>query len=278
MATRSIFSRNNPNEQNLIESLVIEAIQIYGIDMYYLPKTTENLSDFYGEDLGTTRYNSAYPIEMYVKNVEGFEGEGDFIQQFGIEIRDQVTFTVAVSRFNELGTGLNRPKEGDQIWFPTTGTMYTIQFVEDESIFYQLGKLYVFDLQCELFSFQGETFRTGVPEIDEFGRKIAIGTEIPLTTGSGIFAEGEFVSSPTMSGIVKTFDLDEPELSIYDYTSLPSSGETLIGGSTGAEWITGGFDPDSIEIRSLEDGDNFEIEQIADEFIDFTEENPFGRV
>ena len=101
MATRSLFNNTSSAiEQNTLENLITESIQIYGIDNYYLPKTLNDSNSIFGEDSATSAYNIAYPLEMYVKNVEGFEGEGEFVSQFGIEIRDQVTFSVAVNRFN----------------------------------------------------------------------------------------------------------------------------------------------------------------------------------
>lgn len=282
MATKSLFTRDNTIEQNLVESLIIEAIQIFGIDVYYLPKTTSNESGYYGEDLGTTSYEAAYPIEMYVKNIEGFEGDGDFVQQFGLEIRDQITFTVAKSKFEGLSMSKSVPHEGDLIWFPRTNSMYTIQFVEDESIFYQLGELYVYDLQCELFEYENERFSTGISVIDTYGRSIVMGTEIPLSTGSGTFTDGEIIyqgsglASATMQGYVKSFDSSIPVISIYNYTDMPASGVAIVGNDSGASWTVDLGDAEEVEMDSLDDGDNLQIEQDADNFIDFTEDNPFG--
>ena len=80
MATRSLFNNTSSAiEQSTLESLITESIQIYGIDNYYLPQTLTNSNSLFGEDFGTSSYNIAYPLEMYVKNVDGFEGEGEFV-------------------------------------------------------------------------------------------------------------------------------------------------------------------------------------------------------
>jgi len=164
MATNFFFNNfQSSMEQNLIEDLVVESIKIYGIDLYYLPKRVVNRDTIFREEELAT-YNAAHPVEMYIKNVDGFEGEGDFISKFGLEIRDRVTFTVSRRSFaqeiliNEAQ--MVRPLEGDLIWFPLTRKMYKIQFVEHEAIFYQLGSLQTWDLTCELFEFNNE-YRDG---------------------------------------------------------------------------------------------------------------------
>ncbi len=171
-------------EQNLIEDLVVESIKIHGIDLYYLPKRILSKDDIFREEELVT-FNTAHPIEMYIKNVDGFEGEGDFMSKFGLEIRDRITFTVSRRSFaseiliNEAD--FVRPREGDLIWFPLNRKMYKIQFVEHEAIFYQLGSLQTYDIVCELFEYNNETFETGIPDIDQvYGLlDVDIGTSNP---------------------------------------------------------------------------------------------------
>ena len=171
MATNFFFNNfQSSMEQNLIEDLVVESIKIYGIDLYYLPKRVVNRDTVFREEELAT-YNTAHPVEMYIKNVDGFEGEGDFMSKFGLEIRDRITFTVSRRSFasevliNEAD--FVRPREGDLIWFPLNRKMYKIQFVEHEAIFYQLGSLQTWDMTCELFEYNNETFETGIPDIDQ---------------------------------------------------------------------------------------------------------------
>jgi hypothetical protein len=157
-------------EQNLIEDLIIESVRIYGIDVWYVPREFGSLDDVLNED-DRPVFNSAYMLEMYVKNVEGFEGEGDFLSKFGLQIRDSMTLTVAGRRFTqEVGAATTdvRPKEGDLIYFPLNKKTFEVKHVEHEAIFYQMGALQTFDLRVELFEYSNETFATGIPEIDKW--------------------------------------------------------------------------------------------------------------
>lgn len=293
MATNALFNHTSVAvEQNLVEDLIIEAIQIYGHDVYYLPKTTTNLDTFFGEDAGTTAYNSAHLIEMYVKNVEGFEGQGNFLQQFGLQIEDQVTFTVANSVFESTISGLPRPQEGDLIYFPLVSGIYEIQFVEHESIFYQMGNLTVYDLQCEVFAYSNQTFNTGVSVIDNYAFEIAAGQVFDLSvSGVGTFTVGETVyQGPTLSGAsmygtVKDFNasgISTPgtaQIELINISDFPASGVSISGVSSGAYWTIAAApttDDNLSAIDNSQTGDNFAIETEADNWIDFSETNPFS--
>ena len=170
MTTNFFFNNfTNSMEQQLIESLVVESIKIYGQDMYYLPRVNVTQDQIYREDVGS-RYDKFYTVEMYIKNVEGFEGEGDFLSKFNLEIRDRVTFTISRKTFlDDIGSyeNLSRPMEGDLIYFPLNEKLFQIKFVEHEAIFYQIGSLQTFDVVCELFEYSNEIFDTGIPLLDD---------------------------------------------------------------------------------------------------------------
>ena len=104
MATNKYF--NNfayAREQDLVEDLTIESIKIYGHNVKYLPKTISGIDHLFGEDK-LLKYETAADVEMYVKNVEGFEGEGEFMSKFGVQLNDQLTLTVARKRFDQIRT------------------------------------------------------------------------------------------------------------------------------------------------------------------------------
>jgi len=161
-------------EQVLYEDLVIESIQIYGHDVKYIPRVLNNYDELYTEDT-ISSFENTIDIEMYVKSVDGFTGDGIFLSKYGLEIRDEVTFTVAKRRFERQVTGVdpsrNVPKEGDLIYFPLNKKPFQIKFVDYKPFFYQLGKLQTYDLVCELFEYSSETFNTGNTEIDEIQTK-----------------------------------------------------------------------------------------------------------
>lgn len=169
MATSVYFNNYaSSQEQLLIENLVIESIKIYGHDVWYMPRTLVNKDVLYGES-SIQEFNSAYMVEMYVKNVEGFQGQGDFLSKFNLEIRDEMTLTIARRIFEqEVGAleTLTRPREGDLIYFPLNRKTFQIKFVEHEPVFYQMGALQMYDLKCELFEYSDEIFNTGIKEID----------------------------------------------------------------------------------------------------------------
>lgn len=172
---------NQESEQDLVEDLIDESIQAYGVQAFYLPQRVDS-QDTIMNDVTQATYYAAYPLAVYIRNVTGFAGQGDFLSKFGLELRDQVTFTVARREFKRgvvdhdanyqingtyMGQNILRPKENDIIFLPLNEKFYQIRFVEHEAIFYQLGKLQTFDLQCEVYAPSGETFSTKVPIIDQ---------------------------------------------------------------------------------------------------------------
>jgi hypothetical protein len=174
-------------EQQLIDDLVVESIKIYGHDLYYIPRTLVKVDSILTEDT-ISEFNSCYLLEMYIKNVEGFGGQGDFLSKFNLQINDTVTFTVSRRIFNEeVGsyTSQVRPKEGDLIYFPLNKKLFEIKFVEHEAIFYQLGSLQTFDIQCELFVYNNEKLNTGIQEIDNIQKNYSTSL-----SGYGILTEG----------------------------------------------------------------------------------------
>lgn len=177
MALNQFFNNwSNESEQDLYADLIIEAIQIFGYDVYYLPRTQTNFDDIYNQD-DMSVFNKAYPIEMYVKSIDSFEGDGSFLSKFGLEIRDRVSLSVARKTFNlRIGeaTQLHRPREGDLIFFPMTNKIFEIIYTDNRAMFYPLGSLPLFDLTCEVFEYNGEKFNTGIPAIDSIAAKLTL--------------------------------------------------------------------------------------------------------
>lgn len=174
MATNFFFNNFQASqEQLLLENLIIESIKIYGQDMYYIPRKLNKYDDVYGAD-DQSSYEAAYPMEMYIKSVDGFTGDGEFMSKFGIEIRNQVIFSMAQRVFNEeVGefTTQVRPNEGDLIFFPLNQKCFQIKYVNKFEMFYQLGALQTWEVTCELFEYSGELLNTGIPEIDILQKK-----------------------------------------------------------------------------------------------------------
>jgi len=195
MGTSFFFNNQNfTAEQRLLDNLTVEMIKIHGVDVIYCPRTTPNIDKLFLED-PTSEFNSAINIEMYIKNFEGWQGEGDMMSKFGITMSDQITFCVSRTRFQEdIGSQYDilRPREGDLIFFPIPNAMFEVKFVEHESTFYQTGSLQFFELKCERFNYSDETMDTGIQEIDTIETDYSFATDgYRITTEGGLFLTTE---------------------------------------------------------------------------------------
>jgi hypothetical protein len=213
MARNVYFSHGTKNEQYLIEDLIVESLSIYGQDMYYIPRILVGKDEILGEDR-LSEFKSAYPIEMYLENVTGFEGQGAFIQKFGLMMEQTATLTVARRRWDQLigrfGQTIipSRPCEGDLLYFPLTKGLFEIKFVKHQDPFYQLGKLYVYTLEVELFQYSSEHIDTGVAEIDVFETLKSFSTD---GADRLLLQSGDHLILETGERIMLDFELDSQD-------------------------------------------------------------------
>jgi len=244
MATNFYFQSGIPggrsSEQLLMEDIVIECLKIYGFDTYYIPRAAVNEDKILGEDV-LNRYSSAYPLEMYLQNVTGFEGDGDLMSKFGVEIRDTATFVVARRRWDEViarsGDAVltTRPAEGDIIYFPLTKAFFEIKRVDATDPFFQVGKLYVYKMECELMQYSSERFDTGVSEIDNIadGDSLDINEfNLLLQSGDRALLEeyspaGIVLQSYNLSTLLPNVDNEDfrGEISVLDFSERNPFGE-----------------------------------------------------
>lgn len=210
--------------------------------MLYIPRVLTKLDDLYGED-AQSQYNQAILVELYIKSVDGFTGDGNFMSKFGLQIRDQVVFSIAQRTFNQevaIITDQIRPNEGDLIYFPLNNKCFQIKYVNKFEMFYQFGALQTFELTCELFEYSNEQFNTGIPEVDILQQKFSI--------------------------------------NILDYTLNDEEGNNLLD-QDGDYLVTEAYKPDLI--NPAEENDVFQYGSNnfptgSDDFIDFTETDPFS--
>jgi len=298
---RNVYFQNGlDTEQNLWEDLVVEALAIYGVDTIYVPRKIVKRDLILNEDL-KSEFNSAYPIEMYIQSVDGFEGDGDFLSQFGLEIRDQVTFVVSTLRWNQyvgrFGYEQNTaaPLTGDLIFLPMSSSLFEIKFVEREKPFYQIGRVPVYTLTCELFEYESQEMDTGFDNIDniqtaysstysfranQLNGQFRYGEDLNITLPDGITGNAEFIRYETIEGSDQlnvtigpmTFDTSEHR--------LLEIGSTFQGHDSGAIAV-------AVEIYDLQDStdlnfpnqdkaSNVEFSEESQNFIDWSETNPFG--
>ena len=208
MARSVYFSNGIRSEQLLYEDIIVESISIYGQDFYYIPRTLVGKDEILGEDR-LSQFKNAYGIEMYLETVNGFEGQGAFIQKFGLMMEQSATLTVARRKWEQLvgqhGRTIlpNRPSEGDLLYFPLTGGLFEIKFVTHQDPFYQAGKLYVYKLQVELYQYSSEHITTGNSSIDIFETlKSFDETKVPNGTITEIKVTNKgaaYTSAPTVN-------------------------------------------------------------------------------
>ena len=283
------FSEKVKSEQNLYEDITIEALKVYGQDVYYLPRDIVSEDKIFAEDVPSS-YNSSYKIEMYIDNIEGFEGEGDLFTRFGVEIRDEATFVVArwrwkqtVQRYDNDISG-DRPREGDLIFLPLSNKLFEISHVEHEMPFYQLNNLPVFKCRAQLFEYNDQDLDTGVEAIQEIEKQGAYTYVLTLgekgTIEVGLQAKQTLSGGVIMSGEISKYSDSDQKLHLIHVGASDGKYHTF---TTGNIEIGNTF-PATIKsvVSVVEDNKISEIEQnndfgsIADGFLDFSESNPFG--
>ena len=309
MPRNVFFSQAVKSEQNLYEDLIVESLQIYGQDIYYVPRTLVSRDNILGED-PASKFDDAYLMEAYLENIDGFEGAGDLMSKFGLEIRDEATFVISRRVWERLVGKFSsnvvdpRPQEGDVIFLPMTNSFFEINFVEDDSPFYQLSNLPVYRLQCALYEYNDEDFDTGVDIIDQI--EVTDSYQVTLeysTTSDNHLQQGERVTQNL------TFDSsDNPLTSVFGTIQVLDKISNTAGriqvsniGVTGVAeardfvvsstlTLTGAESALTVPITKVYDigdnsafvdptdsqGENVAFEVAADGFLDFTEANPFG--
>ena len=281
MATNPYFNKNysSQSEQDLYDDLMEESIKIHGIDVRYLPRDIQKIDSLF-KDVEVSRFETTYEIEMFIDSVEQFGGEGDFLSKFGVEIRDTLELTVMVNRFDTLNIG--RPKEGDLIFFPFNKQLFEVMFVEDEQIFYTLGKKFVYRLKLELFEYSNQMINTGVEDIDNIQYENAYSIELTTTTGTGDYVVGENVfqgvdlASATAKGRVASWANNTLEL--IDVVGKFVEGVNVVGDAGASYEIDLPDSYEDVELDMPNDplSDNIDYEREADKVIDFSENNPFS--
>jgi len=284
------FSDAVRSEQNLYEDIVIEALKMYGQDVYYLPRDIVNEDKIFGDDV-PSRFNSSHKIEMYIENVEGFEGEGDLFTRFGVEIRDEATFIVSRKRWskqvarhdNEITA--TRPLEGDLVYLPMTQKLFQIMHVEHEQPFYQLANLPVFKMRCQLFEYNDEDLDTGITSIDKIEQDYAYKYIVTITGQTirdinnrvGETASISLSDGGTMAGEISKWSDSDNKIHLIHvgaddghFHAFPTSGSVLVGDS---DFVILSVTEDN-QISNNEQNQDFST--ISLDFLDFTENNPFG--
>ena len=259
----------NENEKRLHENIIIESLKIFGQDVFYMPRTLVNRDLIFGEDT-TSKFDDSYAIEMYFESNEGFAGEQEIINKFGLEIRDDTTLVVAKRRFEEHVSNNNnliaagRPNEGDIIYVPLMNSFFEILFVEDQEPFFQLGSLPVYKLKVTRWEYSSEKLDTGQQVIDQHEDEYTLDLlQHKVTLESG---------QEALDGA--------GSIQLEDYLSYATGQPAFImqetfSGSTGSNIQTQSPYASNLDLNT-EAG--YDTASVSDDILDFTERNPFGEV
>jgi hypothetical protein len=300
MSTTNVyFSQGTRNEQYLIEDLIIESLRIYGQEVMYIPRTLVSKDEILGEDR-LSQFKSAFPIEMYFENVDSFGGQGAFIQKFGLMMEQSATLVVARRRWEQfvgrygVTTVPNRPNEGDLIYFPLSKGLFEIKFVQHQDPFYQLGKLYVYKLQVELFQYASEQIDTGIAAVDTFESLKTFNTNttrnrtgevksITMTSNGSGYTSAPAVSfvSSSGSGAVAQAVINNGKVTSVNVIDGGTGYQTapvinfVGGGGIGAQ-AQANIEIDIDKADSF--GDNNKFKKQSSGVINFDDSNPFGEI
>jgi len=288
MAKTTYFTHGTRNEQILQQSLVDEFIKMFSLDILYIPRKLIAKDNILNEEI-ISEFDDSFLTYAYLENNEGFQGAGDILTKFGIRSTDEITLTLSKQMFDDFiavqMTGADnimvgsRPQEGDLIYFPLTSNLFEVKFVEHEVPFYQFGKLFTYQLKCELYEYANETAGSDIFETQEDDGFI-VKFYYDRETISGEPQLGEMVEGSVngIKAMVNQWDPDEAFVELRAFTSSSASSTYLVG-----ETLTGEVTGFSINITSFDEldmkdayADNIEFENLGDGILDFTEVNPFG--
>jgi hypothetical protein len=219
------------NEQTLLQDLIVESVKMYGVDIRYLPRTITNEDPIYREDVAS-EYNGNFTIEMYIKSVDGYQGDGQFLSKFGIEIRHQIVFTVAIRTWDTTTASLvgfpqsfDRPLEGDLVYFEMDNKIFQIKKVNQYDVFYQTGAMHTYDLTCEVFEYASEVLNTGIPAVDTIADQMSLNTaeQGSVVNGNPIFDLGFDENQGELDDVGDNEEHDEQGHPMIDFTKTGSN-------------------------------------------------------
>ena len=189
MPLNSYFLQGSQGEQRLVQDLINEQLKIYGQDIIYLPRKLVSQDSILNESIAS-EFDDSFRMEAYLANYEGFAGNGDILSKFGVQSTDQITLIISKERYEDFTSPFlqgedvivsSRPAEGDLIYLPLDNTIFEIKYVEAKKPFYQLNKLFVYQLSCEVFDAAlDEQVITGIEEVDQAVSDFIFTTKITM--------------------------------------------------------------------------------------------------
>ena len=236
MALNPYFLQGTSGEQGLLQDLINEHLTIFGVEVHYLPRTIFNTDNIL-QEVESSSFSDNFILEAYMTNYDGYAPDSDIMTKFGLRLKNEINLVISKERFEDfIGSYLGgqnwaidnnfitgqgqylavRPSEGDLIWFPLGERLFEIKRVEAEKPFYQLNKTYVYELQCELYEYEGEVIDTTSELVNS-----AIEDEGYVTTMSLVSVGTDAVASVSIggTGMVRQLTLTDDG---NGYTSTPT--------------------------------------------------------
>lgn len=293
MATSVYFNNQNAKtEQFLLEDLIIESIKNHGIDVYYIPRSSQSeLDELFGDD-PVKYYSQAIKIEVYLETFKDYDGNKEFFSKFGLEIQESARLVMSRYSFNKyvtstMGNSHICPKEGDLIYLPVQYKLMEIKFVEEEKNFFQLGKNskspYMYGLSVEAFKYSGELLNTGIDDVDNIANLHGYGLQHTVSPGgTGTYSrfeiayQGESLANANAKGYVSYWNKPTGNLCLRNIQGAFVNNEIIIGATSNARWTLNTAPNVLINVNESSMEDNYLIETEANNIIDFSESNPFG--
>jgi hypothetical protein len=275
MAVNQYFNNFNYGpEQDLIEDLTIEAIKVHGIDCKYMPRTFVKEDHLFGEDT-LSQFNLAANLEMYIKNVEGFEGEGDFLGRFGLEIRDQLTLTVARKRFDQVRAGesivdevgYNIQLESANTAAPANSAMIMLESGTSGVNGYSISSTRPLEGDLIYFPLNGKLFEIKFVEHEELFYQSGRLQTYDLRCELFVYSSEQLDTGNAEIDAIET----RYKVDTLAYEMLLESGDKLV--NEGGDSII----LEEFRVETTQASANNEFFQIqADGILDFSESNPFS--
>lgn len=273
--------KNKP-EQDLMDDLMNEVIEIHGMNCIYISRSGP-VDLFYGED-PLAKFDKWYEMVAYIKNADGFSGRA-MLQKWGITMEQSITLQIGKSEFtkqvgDDLGS-VNRPREGDLIYFPyglPGQYLLEIKYVNDNIPFIELGRDYIYEIDCRIFTYGNETIKTGLPEVDAIEQEIKQRLEIEIGIGEGEFVPGEVVyQGPSFASSTFKAVVDKVEGTIIHLINVNGNIKEsleLFGNTSGATYAVG---PEKEEILNDVSAQNSLIQSEVSGVVIKNSRNPFHK-
>ena len=168
-------------EQDLVQKMVTETINLNGLSVRYLPRSSDYIDNVWNES-PESYFHKGFMVDMMLVGTAGFEGEGHVMTQYGLEFKEEIELNVSIDKFNILNntfvTSLageevlkfDRPEpiEGDLIIIPFGRSanninnyvpkVFQINYVTTytDGNFFQIGELYQHKIKASLFEISAE--------------------------------------------------------------------------------------------------------------------------